>query len=566
MPLDLRGFTQEPNQWAGLYHAADQLEKRKLRQDQLDMQKQSKRAAAGTFLQNYLDPKDMLTGTAYDPMIVQGLQAAQQQGAALAAAGADAPTLMMALGPMVNKLSQYSINAKTINKQVDDQIKLMRESGLTGYDYGKLKEMALNKAFYKQGAKGQEMVDPGEIDPSTNYIQKAIQDHPDQVTTAAGLDMFAKNSPMQKILDKQTNYDAYGNMSESKVHLIGQNWLQPEYDTDPKRKDHITGLVPKHDIATEQGQPLFHDFTNELGKTTREPVRLLSEDVYDDIMKRRPDINDYMRGIVKQHLSEYKDKTGKEISENDPRSKMVARAIAYNELNSRKAQSIENAEINDKPSAAQATLNVQSSDKYLQNVYDKAHAAKAGRASVMTAAEQAKANKRNVGQVLGDIFTGKEDLNNNEKVKLSGTYTTPSGEKKPFNDRQAIDITSSMPGGSIKAGKGVNYKYKGVYFDPTSKTAFIAQEETSPSGTKHTDYKEIPEANFGQFYNKVAEANGVAKSSVRNDLDKMGYKNGKFGGTNAQAASKPASEQAADFNKRKQKAKEWIESLKKHTK
>lgn len=563
MPLDLRGFTEQPNQWAGIYHAADQLEKRKLRQDQLDLQKQSRRAAAGTFLQNYLDPKDLMTGTAYDPMIVQGLQAAQQQGAQLAAAGADAPTLMMALGPMVNKLTQYSTNAKTINKQVDDQIKLMRESGLTGYDYGKLKDLAMKSAFYKQGANGQEMIDPGEVDANTNYLQKVIQENPEQVTTAAGLDLFAKNSPMQKQLYDQANYDRYGNMSKAKVHLIGQNWLQPEYSTEKGKQDSITGLVPKHDVATENGNPLFHEYTNELGKTTREPVRLLSENVYDDMMQRRPDIADYMRGVVKQHLNEYKDQTGKEISINDPRSKMIARAIAYNELNNRKTPSIENAEVNNKPSSVVANLNVQSTDKYLQNVYDKAAAAKGGRASVLSPEEEAKLYKRNVGEVLGDVFKGKENLSSSQY--LNGKVSLSDGTKKEFKNRSVVDILSSMPGGSLKAGSGVDYDYKGIYFDPKSRSIIVGKETTTPGGSKVTNYDEIPEANIGQFINKVAEANGIPKAGVPALLEKIGYKDGKFQQNSSTSSATVPAGAAKDWEKIK-KQKPWREATHKAVK
>lgn len=544
MPLDLSGFTQQPEQWAGLYHASDQLEKRKLRQDQLDLQKQSKRAAAGTFLQNYLDPKDLMTGTAYDPMIVQGLQAAQQQGAQLAAAGADAPTLMMALGPMVNKLTQYSTNAKTINKQVDDQIKLMRESGLTGYDYSAIKDLALKKAFYKQGANGQEMVDPGEIDPNANYIQKAIEEHPDKVTTAAGLDLFAKNSPMQKTLDNQVTYSPLGEMNKSLVHLIGQNWLVPERE----KNGHISGLVPKHDIALEGTNPLMHNFTDENGKVTKAPVRLLSEDVFDDMMNRRPDIADYLRGVVKQHSAEYTDPGGKPIDLNSPRAKLISRAIAYDELNNRKAPSVEHVTVNDKPSQAQVNLNIQSTDKYLQNVEDKAAAAKRGRASVLTPAEQAKLAKRNVVQVFGDIYNGKEDLSQNEKPTINGNLISTDGKPRAVNNYKVVDITSSMPGGVLKAGAGAGFKYGRVYFHPEDKTVVI-EKKTGPSGNQNTQFIEYPEDKFARLMNNVAEPNKVNKTSVPKELENIGYRGGKFGGKNPAPGN--------DFKKEIEERKKW---------
>lgn len=531
MPLDLSGFTQQPNQWAGLYHGADQLEKSRLRQEQLDLQKQSKRAAAGTFLQNYLDPKDLMTGTNYDPMIVQGLQAAQQQGAQLAAAGADAPTLMMALGPMVNKLTQYSTNAKTINKQVDDQIKLMRESGLNGYDYGKLKDLAMKKAFYKQGANGREMIDPGDIDPSTNYLQKAIEENPEQVTTAAGLDLFAKNSPMNKELIDRQHFTGQGEQDRSKVHLIGQNWLTPVRDATGK----ITDLVPKHDIATENGQPLFHEYKDETGKTKRDQVKLLSEDVFDDMMQRRPDIADYMKGIVKQHLTEYRDKTGDEISLNDPRAKNVARAIAWNELNRRKTSTIERADIIDKPSQAQIRLNVGSTPEWQHMIEANSQARTQGRVNVT-----GQATPLNPAQVIGGAF-------NNDSNVLQGEPIDKDGKK-------VYDITSMFLGGGLKSGRGANYKYKGIFYDPNKRSLMLDKEHTDQMGLKFNTQESIPEKDIGQFIYKIAQSNGMSLSQVQKLLQQIGYSKGKFKNVN------PLTDKSAeqDFNKKVS----WRDALK----
>jgi len=525
MALDLRGFMEEPNQWTGLYHVADQLEKRKLRADQLALQQQSRRAAAGTFLQNYLDPKDMLTGTAYDPMIVQGMQAAMQQGAKLAAAGADAPTLMMALGPMVNKLSLYSTNAKTINKQVDEQIKLMRESGLTGYDYSALKDEAMRNAFYKRDKNGaQTLIDPSEIDPSANYVQKAIEANPGKLTTAAGLDLFAKNSPMSKTLYDRQKYTGMGELDRSKVHLIGQTWLTPERD----KSGSITDLVPKHDVATEGGQPLIHDFKDEQGKVTRAPVRLLSEDVFDDMMQRRPDIADYIKGVVSQHLGEYKDKSGQAIGINDPKAKMVARAIAYDELNRRKSATIERADIIDKPSPAQISVNVGSTPQALQLVEDKAAASSRGHQSVTGINKPA-----NAIEVFGRVM-------NNDPEMLQG-------ETIDKNGRQVYDITSIFPGGGLMAGRGANFKYKGIYYNPSERSIIVDKEHTDQFGLHFNQSETIPEKEIGKFIYKIAQSNGISYNQVKGMLEKFGYSKGKF------SKALPYSDNSAekDFENRK---------------
>lgn len=495
MPLDLSGFAQQPNQWAGLYHAADQLEKRKLRADQLSAQRDARRNAAGTFLQNYLDPKDYLSGTQYDPMILKSLQGAMQEGAKLAAAGADSPTLMMALGPMVNKISSYSTNAKTINKQVDDQIKLMRESGLTGYDYGALKDAAMNKAFFNE--KG--MIDPNEIDPTANYIQKAIEESPEKLTTAAGLDLFAKNSPMSKTLFDRQQWTGLGKEDRTKVHTIGQTWLTPDRDATGS----ITDLVPKHDIATEKGNPLIHQFVDESGNVTKAPVRLLNEDVFDDMMQRRPDIADYLRGVVKQHLKEYTDQGGKPISENDPKAKLIARAIAYDELNRRKAATIERADINDKPSQALVSYNIKNLPGYADMLEKNSAAITRGRKSI----------------------TGKGTANAVEILARAskGDESVLIGEPEDKNGSLMYNITPMFKGGGLSSGRGADFKYKGIYFDPGSKDLLIEKETTDKLGMKHKTTETIPRKDLKTFMYKIAQANGVGIDEIKGILDKLEF-------------------------------------------
>lgn len=495
MPLDLSGFAQQPNQWAGLYHAADQLEKRQLRADQLTAQKDARRNAAGTFLQNYLDPKDYLSGTQYDPMILQGLESLQQHGAQLAAAGADSPNLMVALGPMVGKLLSYKTNAQTINKQVDDQIKLMRESGLTGYNYNALKDAAMKKAFFNE--KG--MIDPNEIDPTANYIQKAIEEHPEDLTTAAGLDKYAKDTPMQKTLWDRQEWTGTGKEDRSKVHLIGQNWLVPERDKTGK----ITDLVPKHDIATEGQNPLLHKFTDELGNERNAPIRLLSEDIYDDMSKRYPDTADYMRSLIKQHLKEYTDKGGKPISESDPRAKLVGRAIAYDELYKRRTPGIEQATINDKPSQALVSWNIRNLPGYDQKIEDEAAARARGRKSVVGN------GKANAVEVLTRAFKGDSDILQGEPIEKDGS--------------KVYDITSMLPGGGLSSGKGAEFKYKGIYFDPGTKDLIVDKETTDNYGLKHKTTETIPHKDLKTFMYKIAQANGVGVDEVKNILDKLGF-------------------------------------------
>jgi hypothetical protein len=323
--------------------------------------------------------------------------------------------------------------------------------------------------------------------------------------------------------------------------------MVPEVDA----KGVTTGFVPKHDIATEQGQPLFHAF-DKGGKQVREPVRLLDEDFFDKGMK--PAMHDRIRGMVQEHLKEYSNKSGRQIDINSPEAKLVGRAIAYDMLNveSRKGGTIGDLDIDGKPSQASATLNVHESPAFLKSVEDIAAAHKRGTNSELTPAQLEKLNKRNIGEAIGSVFSGKED---GQHVKLNGEMYDPGGKAIPMKDLQDIDVTGSMPDGGIKAGTGANHSFNGVYFDPKGRQLIIEKEETV-KGAKRTNYIQVPESNVGQFINRYAEANNINKTSVKALLEKMNYSNGKFNATAQPAAVAPAATDpnAADFNKRK---KSW---------
>jgi hypothetical protein len=552
MALDLRGFVGEQNQWAGLYHGADQLEKRKLRADQLAMQQQARRSSTSKFLESYLDPKELLTGTTYDPMILKGLQSAMQQGSQLINAGADESMLMMALGPMVNKLSTYSANAKNVNRQIDERIKGMRDSGLTGYNYANLRDEALRNAFYTKGADGQLQLNPDGIDLSQDYVQKAIHDNPLAVTTEDVFDEFSKKSDKFETLADVTTYTPTGGKTKSRAQLIAADYMVPEVDSHGV----TTGFVPKHQIATDQGNPLVHAFQQD-GKTVNAPIRLLDEEFYNKGMK--PAMQDRIRGMVQQRLQEYTQRTGKQVDIDSPQAKDLGRAFAYDMLNvaSRKGGSIRHVENKNQPSPAMVNLRIQQMPEYRQNTYNKAADARAGRLSVPDPNDPDQ-YKRNVGEAIGDIFTGKEDLSGITPDTINGSLFDLDGTSKKVENYKAIDVTSSMPGGGLRSGGGAKFDYKRVFFNPDTRSLVVEQEEPTKSGKKSYKFLEIPESKVGQFINRVAEANNIDKRGVRALLDKIGYKGNKFGGS-TKAAPSPAggTDEATDFDKRAAGKPSW---------
>lgn len=525
MAIDVRGLTNEYPEWGGLYKMADSLERRQLRKDQLATTQATKRNSTANFLAGYLDPKDYLSGTAHDPMILQGIEEAMQHGSRLAASGADNSTLLMALGPMVNKLSTYSANAKNINKQVDDAIAGMRADKQEGYDWAKLKQEALNRAFYKPNAEGAVELDPTQADPSVDWIGKVIEESPEKVTTAEGFDVFAKNAGMKTTLQDEFDVDKFGNSTRRKVNLTAQNYLQPVVD-----KGKVRDFVPMYTEASDDGEPLMHLFTDKQGNQTKAPVRLLDKKIYEGLPKG---MKDYIRGQVKTKIKEYQGATGEEIPLNSAKAELVGLALAYDEFNrpTRKTPKIEYVN-KDNLSPQQISLNVGMTPEALQNVEDKAAAGKRGRLGVT-------GGDLNVLQTVGQVFKGDADLSQIATVDKNG--------------RKVYDVTQLMPGGGLKAGRGADYDFKGIYFDPRARELVVDKETTDRFNMKSIKTESIPEKDIGKFLYQIAESNGVNYTQVRQMLDEMGYKNGKFQGAKDAAAQMEFEERA--------KKKSWRETL-----
>jgi hypothetical protein len=535
MPLDLKGFVGEPNQWAGLYHAADQMEKRKLRADQLALQQQTKRNATGTFLQNYLDPKDYLSGTQFDPMIIQGLQEAMKQGTLLAASGADSPSLLMALGPMVNKLITYSTNAKTINKQVDDQISRMKESGYMGYDYAKLKEEALQNAFYKQDANGQMQLNPDQADTSVNWVDKAIELSPEKVTTSRGWDTFADKAKMKENTLSVQDFDRFGTLDRNDVNVKFQEYMVPEWET-YKGGRRIKGFVPDFEVAQDGGQPIRHSFTDAAGKSAFEPVRVVKQSIYDGLSK---DLKDNIRGQVKAHINEYETATGEKLLPNSPKVNIIERAIAYNELNrpQRNFGNIGQKIIDNKPSQQMISLNVKSTPQYRETERNLLE----DRANIR---DQHRLLKTNPIETVGEIFNGNPDYLQGERVLVPGGDGT-----------KMYDVTGVFPGGGLKSGRGQGYSYRNIYFDPDARALTVVREAKQDMfGRKLTTNETIPEKDIGKFIYKIGEANGVPYSKIKEYLKKIGYSNNEFKSTRQ-------TQDQRDFERHQQGANGWRRSM-----
>lgn len=489
----------------GLNNLTNTITQRNAQRERLNLAQEAKRDQAGNFLSRYLDSKDYLTGTAYDPVINTNLQAALKRGAELASQGADIPQLLTELGPMMSQINDYSSKAKAVNKQADDAIKEMRASNVAGYDYAKLKDEALRAAFHKRDPKtGQDLGlnDIKDVDPSQNYIMKTLQDRPDLVTTSEGVDAFAKNYAQVKYGTDAITYNAKKQKTRSKVNVVGQGYLTPDVDEEGAITDQngaMKELVPKYEHATDGGQQIMYDFTNPEGKAVKAPVRLLDEGIFDEAVNHKG-VGDWLRGQVMSHMKEYKDATGKEIDMGSPQAHQVARAIMYDELKRRKTGGIQYLDEVNKPSGAEVN------QYYNGSPYEKSKASTMGRLAAYDEMGLPIPGTEKTEKPLNPIDTIHQFFNNNEDYL--------KGDIENINGHDVVDVTAQFKT-SFKYGHGQAETYKKVYFDPQRRVLVTEDSEGNTEDHKESELK--------NYLKSIAPANGVKSELVGRSFDRAGY-------------------------------------------
>ena len=323
---DVQNFIIKPSDMTGFYRASDNIRLGTYKQEQEAKEASAKKAASSSFLTNYLDPKDFLTGTNYDPQIVKGVNDLLSEGSKLASQGVSSNEIMMALSPSVSRLWQYSAAAKNINQRIKDQLALIPANA--GYNKAKMEELARREAFYGDG---KDLKDPSTLDYDTDWLGEVVRKYPGQVTTDAAIDEFVKNSPKYTNTQKVKRINSKGGYEMKSAKVTAPSWAVVDENGE---------IVPRYEIAMEGGEP--HTFNFETGKGVTADIRLMNEKDFDSLMRSNPGIADWVRGQVSL--------AGEDVNLSTPQAKNAARAIMYDELKRRVGGGIEDIqEIKDAP-------------------------------------------------------------------------------------------------------------------------------------------------------------------------------------------------------------------------
>jgi hypothetical protein len=320
MALDLSGFQSSEQKFGGLYNLGEQLKETRHRSEQLQQRDVANSNSMSKFLTDYLDPKEHLSGSPYDPEITKGYMDLIQEGASLIKdnKGISTDMLLTALSGKANKLARYASKAKIIN----DNIKNTSGQAGVGIDKMALIEQARKNAFYNEDRTRKDI---DAVDDAVDWTQEAIRKSPEYIFNNKGLDEWISEN--QKSVNTTTvmNKNSRGGVERRKVKTTAYDWAVPSTD-DGGVNDRT--FEPKFDHAYDGDTPILHD-----GKK----VKLLDNGLYKSILGNSPDAANWLRGQVNLALKsgEYKDVNGKPMTINSPHIDVLGKAILYDELKNR---------------------------------------------------------------------------------------------------------------------------------------------------------------------------------------------------------------------------------------
>lgn len=491
----------------------------RLARDQMKAEQQqraeSRKAGTASFLKSYIKQDDFNnTGTIYDGQITTDTQALINEGAKMIAQGADEAQLMLALGPKVAQIAQYSKKAKLINDQIMQSAQKLKEQD-KGYNYDELIKAARENAFQDTdpttGAKTRRPVD--KLDDQTDWIAESIRKDPSRVTTTAALDELVDKSPMEEYSrEVQTSHMGRGKLSKYEAkhpyYMDLERDASGEIATDDAGNPLGLG-VRGGPITDDKNQPMINP---ETGK----PYRGLEQRAFNAFTDARGSVKDWLRGQVKEHFQAVMDKDPsiKEMPrEGSAQWDAMARSILHDELAMRKKSSFKVVD-KDRESALAQKLAIAEKESSLNLIK------KFGEASRKDTPPKEK--KDNVVDSFVKIMKG--DPNSNQ-----GDVITKNGQK-------VIDVTTALPGGGLKRGRGEDEVFKGVFFNPKTGSFFVDQKVGTGFNAQDVT-EEVKKKDVPKFLARIARANGVELNEVKEIMTKAGYnfETGDFSGATGNA-------------------------------
>lgn len=418
MALDLSGFVMPEQKYEWIGKIGESIEANKLAKQKAAKEQLARREAGLKYFGDYIKDyaPEIATGTPYDAIVHNARQTALNQAETLIAQGVDIPTVSTIIAPFIKKTSDYASKAKILSKNISDALEPYK--GIKGIDTKKMKETALKFAIGENG----EHID--DLDPSQNYVQMALEQG--DVFNTETYNEYAHDDKLKDMFSgKKYTKSSAGKVESRDASIKKASYLVPEYDNNKV----AVGFVPKFQIATDEGKPLIAKFYTEQGAQDH-PIRLFDENIFES-WKNTPS-QFPMYGYAMQEARKYAQKEG--IPMTDPKVKMLARAIAYDELNidTRKPLEEKKTETLIQPQVKVVTTGSSSKDKPTEQE-KKLQAFGSNLVAAMNKRGTDASGNYNVSDILGNVEMISPDGVKIKRAKVSYNPTSRSFTFTPAN-------------------------------------------------------------------------------------------------------------------------------------
>ena len=304
--VDVRGFIGQQADYGGLFKAADTVMHNKELEQVNQFKRDQRQAQTTSELNRFFDPKDFLTGSPYDPMLVKQIEAALQKGYQLTSQGMSNSGVFMALGPDVARINEYSQKAKLINKNIDLATEARKQLG--GYNAPAIKEGTRKEIFFNKDGSPKDIKD---IDPNKDYVSEYIDKNPYEATTDEGFkELFKSIKPQERQIKAKVSKG--GSVVDESLTSSLYPWQSPKRDA----KGHV--------MTDANGEPMIDIEGDTHTGADGKGYRLLNKDYVQSIFKNNPDIHTRVRGLV---MNDFKQAGGEIPDENSEEWQLHERKV-----------------------------------------------------------------------------------------------------------------------------------------------------------------------------------------------------------------------------------------------
>lgn len=324
--LDIKGFVTPEQTFEGLYKTGEILAAQKVAKAKAAEADKAQKTALSKELEAYVDPKNFQTKTIYDQQLTKGVHDLLQDSYDLinSTPGLTSNMLKATMNKRVSDLSQATEKIKEIERKRKIHRDILSKS--PSVDLNLFDNEYTKKAYYNEDGVLKTFA---EINDEEDYGDKAMNES--DIYTDAGFPLFSKSAPRDTYNEEFATRNAAGHMVKGTKQIKMANYLTPVFDASGKK---IIDAVPKYEEFTDDGQLQMHTVLHD-GKSKDEPIRMVTDEVFDNAMGGNSGIAPKIRAQVQAYAKQ------NNIAIDSPQAEHLAKALVYQKLSENRKSAID---------------------------------------------------------------------------------------------------------------------------------------------------------------------------------------------------------------------------------